>query len=432
MPRISPGLLRAAHRLSPHLATLLPACRDLASARNELRWIREHAHHLLLLSSSTASSSSSSSSSSSPLSTTITTTTRHHRYHHDNAEEKDRIVSRLCRRRAAGTPLQYVLGSAPFGPLDLRCRPGVLIPRPETEAWVTHLAEKRLGVVAGDGEGGEELRVLDVCSGSGCVALLLRALLLRERGRGRWGGGGGGGGGVRIRGLDLEPRAVALARENRKRNWRRIGGGGGGGGGGLSEEGGEEVVFERADVFREEWVERLVGASSPSSSSADEDEDDGSSISPEGKRKGAIDVLVSNPPYISARGFERDTARSVRNFEPRRALVPSFYDDDAAVAAAMIARYGCAPEDVFYARLLEVADALRPSIAAFEVGDLDQAVRVVRMAAPEMWDEVEIWRDWPDVRPGEEEARVVRVEGRGDVPVKGSGHGRVVFLRRRV
>ncbi|KAI0599171.1 HemK family methyltransferase [Biscogniauxia sp. FL1348] len=391
MPRIRPTLLRAAHRICPHIATLLPACRDLPSARNELRWIREHARSTL--SSGPYSSSSSSSSSSI-------------RRHAKNASE-DALVARLCRRRATGTPLQYVLGSLPFGPLDLRCRPGVLIPRPETEAWVAHLA----GVVMADGDRDGLKVLLDVCSGSGCVALLLYALLLQGKGKG---------GALRVRGLDVEPRAVALARENRARN-ARIGVLPGG-------RSGEEVVFERADVFREDWVERLVRSSSCSSGDGNRD-GDGMITTPRGDgRERVVDVLVSNPPYISVRGFERDTARSVRNFEPRRALVPS--GDDAA-------RYrygGCAPEDVFYARLLEVAAVLRPSIAAFEVGDLDQAVRVVRMAArrPERWDDIEIWRDWPDLRPAEGEAGVVRVDGRGDVPVRGSGHGRVVFLRRRV
>jgi hypothetical protein len=35
----------------------------------------------------------------------------------------------LCKRRSRPEPLQYILGSQPFGPLDIKCRPGVLIPR---------------------------------------------------------------------------------------------------------------------------------------------------------------------------------------------------------------------------------------------------------------------------------------------------------------
>ncbi|KAI5918576.1 S-adenosyl-L-methionine-dependent methyltransferase [Camillea tinctor] len=354
MPRIPRALLRAAHRISPHLAALLPACRDLASARNELRWIREHVLRLHRPHPLSASPPSSSPRKK-----------RTPKAGHGHGSTIEAAVSRLCRRRAAGTPLQYVLGSQPFGPLDLACRRGVLIPRPETEAWAAHLAAiMRPGAVAA--------RVVDVCSGTGCVALLLRALL---------------GSGLRVMGFDVEPRAVALARANRERNVKM---------GVLLREG---VRFERADVFERGWVERLA--------------------------ERPVDVLVSNPPYISVRGFNRDTGRSVRNFEPRRALVPS--PDGVGERPA-----DCAPEDVFYARLLDVAATLRPKIVVFEVGDLDQAVRVVEMTTRrrERWDEVEIWRDWPDMRPDEEEAQVVQVEGRGDVPVRGSGHGRVVFLRR--
>ena len=81
----------------------------------------------------------------------------------------------------------------------------------------------------------------------------------------------------------------------------------------------------------------------------------------------------------------------------------------------------------------------------FEVGDLAQAARVVVMAlavgtaktAPEGgsggWDatSVEIWRDWPDMQPDAHEAQTVRVAG-CEITVKGSGHGRVVVLRRGV
>lgn len=98
MPRIPPGAIRQAYKISPHAATLLPACRDLPSTLNELRWIREHVEEL------------QRGKQSSPV----------------RAEYQ---LASLCRQRGRGVPLQYVLGSQPFGNLDLKCRPGVLIPR---------------------------------------------------------------------------------------------------------------------------------------------------------------------------------------------------------------------------------------------------------------------------------------------------------------
>lgn len=74
-------------------ARLLPACRDLESAANELRWIREHVRE-----------------TRSPVPPGLR-------------------VWQLCERRGSGVPLQYVLGTQPFGPLEIKCRPGVLIPR---------------------------------------------------------------------------------------------------------------------------------------------------------------------------------------------------------------------------------------------------------------------------------------------------------------
>lgn len=98
MPRISTQTLRRAFRISPHAATLLPACRDLPSALNELRWIREHV---------------------------AATST----FNEENSLVKALRVAELCRRRGRGEPLQYVLGTVPFGELEILCRRGVLIPR---------------------------------------------------------------------------------------------------------------------------------------------------------------------------------------------------------------------------------------------------------------------------------------------------------------
>ena len=406
MPRLQPSLLRRAHRASPLLAALLPACRDLGSARNELRWIREHVL------------AKNGDPGSPPQRSSRTT------------------IARLCAARARGLPLQYVLGSQPFGPLDIACRAGVLIPRPETEAWVYALAEllrsssnssssfRGNGNSSGTGVGGglrdappAPLRVVDFCSGTGCVALLLAALLLARPQTGPRRRG------ARIRGFDVEPRAVALARRNLARNADRLGPRGGLGGSGTGTPG--VVAFERADVFAEDWLDFLR---------RDARED--------GHAEPSIDVLVSNPPYISARGFDRDTGRSVRNHEPRLALVP---DPALIIGRTNSESYDCAPEDVFYARLLRIAERTRTGVVVFEVGDLAQAARVVAMAlavgtaktAPEGgsggWDatSVEIWRDWPDMQPEEHEAQTARVAG-FEIPVRGSGHGRVVVLRRGV
>lgn len=137
---------------------------------------------------------------------------------------------------------------------------------------------------------------------------------------------------------------------------------------------------------------------------------------------GKWDVLVCNPPYISRGSFARDTARSVRNFEPRLALVPERGDDE-------VARWGCESEDVFYARLLGLAARLAPKRVLFEVAGEEQAVRVVDMVwrderLVDMYPRVEIWRDNPHAEYESKE-----IAGR-EVPLRGSGGARAVFLCR--
>jgi release factor glutamine methyltransferase len=72
----------------------------------------------------------------------------------------------MAGRRAAGEPLQYVLGWAPFGPLRLAVGPGVFVPRPETEL----LAERAAAHLRAAGSAPV---ALDLCTGSGAVACYL-------------------------------------------------------------------------------------------------------------------------------------------------------------------------------------------------------------------------------------------------------------------
>jgi len=101
MPRLPHALLLRARNISPLLPLLLRPCRTLSSARNELRWLREHALSL----------------------------TEGKR---ERPERVQALLLQLCLQRSRGVPLQYLLGSQPFGELDILCRPGVLIPRSVT------------------------------------------------------------------------------------------------------------------------------------------------------------------------------------------------------------------------------------------------------------------------------------------------------------
>jgi release factor glutamine methyltransferase len=90
------------------------------------------------------------------------------------ADESARYASALA-ERARGVPTQYITGHQEFWGMDLIVTPSVLIPRPETE----HLVETVLELVASKPDDGQRypphtgLRIADIGTGSGCIALAL-------------------------------------------------------------------------------------------------------------------------------------------------------------------------------------------------------------------------------------------------------------------
>lgn len=87
--------------------------------------------------------------------------------HRDDAlgETDARDFAALAARRAAGEPVAYLLGSREFYGRDFKVSPAVLIPRPDTEL----LVELALAALAGQ----PSPRVLDLGTGSGCIAITL-------------------------------------------------------------------------------------------------------------------------------------------------------------------------------------------------------------------------------------------------------------------
>ena len=155
-------------------------------------------------------------------------------------------------RLLAHEPVQYVLGTAPFLDLDLEVGPGVLIPRPETEELVQYIIRRETSAT------GAARRILDVGTGSGCIAVALAHYLP----------------GAAVVGLDVSEAALTIARRNGARH-------------------GDSVQWLTADLFQE-----TVGPA-----------DFG----------GLLDVLVSNPPYVPQREAAA-LAPHVRDFEPALAL----------------------------------------------------------------------------------------------------------------
>lgn len=86
-------------------------------------------------------------------------------------------------------PVQYVVGEMTFSGLRIKVSPEVLIPRQETEQLVQWIAESEINHVSG---------ILDVCTGSGCIALALKNMLSQAD----------------VMGYDFSDQAVTKAKEN--------------------------------------------------------------------------------------------------------------------------------------------------------------------------------------------------------------------------
>ena len=115
-----------------------------------------------------------------------------------NADEQARYAVVLD-ERARGVPTQYITGHQEFWGMDLIVSPAVLIPRPETEHVIETVLE-----LAGVKQAGQEvpMRILDVGTGSGCIALALATEFPRAE----------------IHATDISAAALEIARANAARH----------------------------------------------------------------------------------------------------------------------------------------------------------------------------------------------------------------------
>jgi release factor glutamine methyltransferase len=97
-------------------------------------------------------------------------------------------IRSVVKRLQANEPFQYIMGEVYFADLNLKIDQRALIPRPETEELIALILE--LGLPFGS--------ILDLCTGSGCIALALQNKFPNAE----------------VVGVDLSPEAIALAREN--------------------------------------------------------------------------------------------------------------------------------------------------------------------------------------------------------------------------
>ncbi|MES2790297.1 MAG: peptide chain release factor N(5)-glutamine methyltransferase [Planctomycetota bacterium] len=154
----------------------------------------------------------------------------------------------LVKRRSQAEPVAYLVGHREFFSLDFRVTKDVLIPRPDTETLVLEALERAKAFTAP--------RILDLCTGSGCIAVSLTVNLPTAV----------------CTASDISPAAIQIATENAQ-----------------THKVGDRITFLEGDLF----------AALP--------------------RDAQFDLIVSNPPYIpegEIAGLDAD----VRNHEPLHAL----------------------------------------------------------------------------------------------------------------
>jgi release factor glutamine methyltransferase len=166
-------------------------------------------------------------------------------------EEELEPIRALLRRRAAGEPVAYLLGEREFHGRAFTVTPAVLVPRPDTETLVDaalHWARARQHAA---------LRIVDVGTGSGCIAVTIAAELPDAV----------------LVASDISGDAIEVARENARRHG----------------------VEDRITFVQGSWLQPL-------------------------QPHAPFEMLLSNPPYVTEAEL-RELAADVRNYEPHAALV---------------------------------------------------------------------------------------------------------------
>jgi release factor glutamine methyltransferase len=229
-------------------------------------------------------------------------------HYHDGLDDRSRqLYELLLDRRAEREPVQYITGMQEFWGIEFTVSPDVLIPRPETELVVETAAGLLTNIDAPV--------LVDLCTGSGCIAVSLAKELP----------------GARIFAVDRSEPALAVARKNAQQHGT-----------------GRQIRFLEGDLF--EPLRELQLADS-------------------------VDAVTANPPYIAA-GELAALQPEVRDFEPEMALLAGSRGTEVAEritaeAPAFLKRGGVLVMEMGIGQ----ADALRSSAASTNAYDTIEVLK---------------------------------------------------------
>ena len=219
-------------------------------------------------------------------------------------------IIRIADERLTGRPLWYIVGDTDFYGYKIKVDERVLIPRPETEemaAMVVAAAE-------------EEYSILDLCTGSGAIAISVYKELEKYNRR------------AKVTATDVSAEALELAKENALAN-------------------DADILFIQSDLFS--------------------------------RIRGRFDIIVTNPPYIPAAEIET-LQREVRAYEPRLALDGGvdgldFYRRIAAEAPKYLNRGGMLIMEVGEGQASQVVKLFRGNAYSMIVKDFNGVDRYVKI-----------------------------------------------------
>ncbi len=238
------------------------------------------------------------------------------------SEDKLATYKEVIARRSNHVPLQHITGIQNFYGYDFIVNENVLVPRFDTENLIEKVLELPFG---------ENVNVLDMCTGSGCIAITLYKEMIKTRK-------------VNVVATDLSIDALLVARENAKKLEAKI-------------------KFLQGDLF---------SALKCNNSSEKNDDISYNSLM---EYPTQFDIIVSNPPYIPTKDIE-ELESEVKLHDPFMAL-------DGDVDGLK-----------FYRNIIKGAKEylLENGYLAFEIG-FDQALAVTELMNHEGFCEVETYKD---------------------------------------
>ena len=214
------------------------------------------------------------------------------------SSDEERNLEEIITRLQNGEPVQYVLGEADFAGRTFHVEPGVLIPRPET-AELCQWIEEEVSSLKAD----ERKQILDICTGSGCIAITLGLNIPNSE----------------VTGWDISEDALRIAQGN--------------------------VEILKAGNVRIEYQDALM---LPKAAEAEEAAEISEATKSESSLSKGWNIIVSNPPYICEKE-KADMEKNVLEHEPSIALfVP---DEDPLKFYRAIAEYASSalkPEGALY------------------------------------------------------------------------------------